>query len=68
MYLDGGWERRARFVLREIGADIADAVAGLGGHDYKSLLQELAGRRGLGAAALRRRRGGPDHAKVFTAP
>ena len=49
VYLDGGWEAARDFVLREIGADIADAVAGVGGHDYKSLLQELAGRRGLGA-------------------
>lgn len=67
VYLDGGWESARAFVLREIGADIADAVAGVGGHDFKSLLQELAGRRGLGPPRYDVEEAGPDHAKVFTA-
>ena len=67
VYLDGGWESARRFVFREIGADIAASVAGVGGHDYKSLLQELAGRRGLGPPRYEVEEAGPDHAKVFTA-
>ena len=67
VYLDGGWQAARDFVLREIGADIAASVAGLGAHDYKSLLQELAGRRGLGAPRYQIDESGPDHAKEFTA-
>jgi len=67
VYLDGGWEAARGFVLREIGADIAASVAGLGAHDYKSLLQELAGRRGLGSPRYEIDESGPDHAKQFTA-
>ena len=59
--------RRATSCSREIGADIAASVAGLGALDYKSLLQELAGRRGLGAPRYEIDESGPDHAKEFTA-
>ena len=67
VYLDGGWESARAFVLREVGDDIAAAVAGVGGHDYKSLLQEVAGRRGLGSPRYEIDETGPDHAKLFTA-
>ncbi len=67
VYLDGGWESARGFVLREIGHDIAASVAGVGAHDFKSLLQELAGRRGLGPPRYEIDEAGPDHAKVFTA-
>ncbi len=35
--------------------------------DYKSRLQELAGRRGLGAPRYDIEEAGPDHDKLFTA-
>ena len=67
VYLDGGWEAARDFVLREIGADIAASVAGLGAHDYKSLLQELAGGAGSALPRYEIDESGPDHAKEFTA-
>lgn len=67
VYLDGGWEAARRFVLDEMRPDIAASVAGYGGSDFKSALQELAGRQGLGAPRYDVSETGPDHAKVFTA-
>ena len=46
VYLDGGWEAARRFVLDEMRDDISASVSGFGGSDFKSVLQELAGRRG----------------------
>ncbi len=67
VYLDGGWEAARRFVLDEMRDDISASVSGFGGSDFKSVLQELAGRRGLGPPRYDVSETGPDHAKVFTA-
>jgi ribonuclease-3 len=67
VYLDGGWDAARRLVLDEMRDDIAASVSGVGGTDFKSRLQELAGRQGLGPPRYDVSETGPDHAKVFTA-
>jgi len=54
-------------VLRCLESRIADAVAGPGGRDYKTRLQELAAAQGVGRPRYVVRDEGPDHAKHFFA-
>lgn len=67
VYLDGGWETAQRVVLGLLESRIDEAAEGPGGHDYKSLLQELAARRFDRLPRYQVRDEGPDHAKHFTA-
>lgn len=67
VYLDGGWQAATRFVLAVLGDRIAGAAAGVSGQDFKSLLQELAGRREIGPPRYQLAEDGPDHAKHFFA-
>ena len=67
VYIDGGWDAAADFVLRELGERIAEAAAGPGGQDYKTRLQELAARRMEVVPRYRVDDDGPDHAKRFYA-
>jgi ribonuclease III len=67
LYLDGGWDRAAEFVMRLMGERIEEASAGPGGQDYKTRLQELAARQLEVLPQYDVVDRGPDHAKHFTA-
>jgi ribonuclease III len=67
LYLDGGWDRAAEFVMRLMGERIEEASAGPGGQDYKTRLQELAARQLEVLPQYEVVDRGPDHAKHFTA-
>ena len=67
VYLDGGWDPAAELVMNLVGARIATAAEGPGGHDYKTRLQELAARRFESLPRYEVRDEGPDHAKRFFA-
>jgi len=66
IYLDGGEQHAREFVKKYLSPEIALAVAGQIGDNYKSLLQQVAQRR-FGATPsyqlLAER--GPDHSKCF---
>jgi ribonuclease III len=67
IYLDGGIEHARAFIVREFGP-LLDAVRrhGVGGHDYKSALQELVQSRDLPLPEYRLIGSvGPDHRKRF---
>jgi ribonuclease III len=67
IYLDGGVEAARGFITREFNALIANVRHhGVGGHDYKSTLQELLQGRNLGLPEYRLIETlGPDHNKQF---
>jgi ribonuclease-3 len=67
VYLDRGLAITRDFVLRLLEERIAEAVAGPGGRDYKTRLQELAAARAIGRPKYVVRDEGPDHAKQFFA-
>ena len=67
VYLDRGLATTRDLVLRCLRDRIAEAVAGPGGRDYKTRLQELAAARGIGRPRYVVRDEGPDHAKHFFA-
>ncbi len=67
IYLDGGVEPARAFIVREFTPLLADIRKhGIGGHDYKSALQELLQARDLGLPDYRLIGTlGPDHRKQF---
>src|SRR4029077_16722501 len=67
VYLDSDLATTRDLVLRCLRDRIAEAVAGPGGRDYKTRLQELAAARGVGRPRSGVRDEGPDHAKHFCA-
>ncbi|MDQ3756665.1 MAG: ribonuclease III [Actinomycetota bacterium] len=67
VYIDGGWDPAAEFVMRLLGERIAEAAAGPGGQDYKTRLQELGARRFDELPRYEVADEGPDHAKRFYA-
>jgi ribonuclease-3 len=67
IYLDGGWDAAAEFVLRMLGGLIEEAAAGPGGQDYKTRLQELAAQHYPDLPRYVVEDEGPDHAKTFQA-
>jgi ribonuclease-3 len=67
VYLDAGLPATRHLVLHLLRDRIAEAVAGPGGRDYKTRLQELAAARAIGRPRYVVRDSGPDHAKHFFA-
>jgi ribonuclease III len=67
VYLDTDLATSRDLVLRCLRERIAEAVAGPGGRDYKTRLQELAAARAIGRPRYVVRDEGPDHAKHFFA-
>ncbi|MDQ4133495.1 MAG: putative dsRNA-binding protein, partial [Actinomycetota bacterium] len=67
IYLDGGWEAARLLIMGLLGARMAEAAAGPGGHDFKTRLQELAARRFDQLPRYEVVGEGPDHAKHFCA-
>lgn len=67
VYLAAGWPVVARMVLDLLGESIDEAVAGPGGRDFKSQLQELTTQRGIEVPRYRVHSSGPDHERVFSA-
>lgn len=67
VYLDGGMEPAAALVLGRLEPEIAVAVAGPGGRDYKTRLQEETARRFDRIPRYAMRHEGPDHARRFFA-
>ena len=67
VFLDGGWEPARDLVLRLLAPRYAAGVAGEGGDDHKTLLQELARREFEQQPRYQVRSEGPDHAKRFFA-
>ncbi len=67
VYLDGGLSAASSLILRYAKNSIAEAVSGVAGKDYKTMLQEYVQKQRLGnvnyvfAGAS-----GPDHKKMFT--
>jgi len=67
VYLDGGWDEAAGFVLRLLGARIREAAAGPGAEDFKTRLQELVLQK-MGQLPRYEVEGtGPDHARRYRA-
>ena len=67
VYLDTDLATTRDLVLRCLHERIAEAVAGPGGRDYKTRLQELAAAEAMGRPRYAVRDEGPDHAKQFFA-
>lgn len=67
VYLDGGWDAAYELISRLLSDRISAAVGGLSGLDHKTLLQELAARRGERPPLYRVSEEGPDHNKLFSA-
>ena len=67
VYLDRDLPTTRDLVLRCLRERIAEAVAGPGGRDYKTRLQELAAAQAIGRPRYVVRDEGPDHAKHFFA-
>ena len=65
--LDGGADVARRIVQSWITPRLDAAVRGVVGLDHKTMLQELAARRGYPPPTYRLTEQGPDHAKVFFA-
>jgi ribonuclease-3 len=67
IYLDGGVEHARAFIVREFREDIDEVRRyGVGGHDYKSALQELLQAREMPLPEYRLvGTAGPDHQKLF---
>lgn len=66
-YLDGGVDDARALVVRLLEGRLDDAIRGVSGHDYKTLLQELASRQLGRPPVYSATEEGPDHAKTFTA-
>jgi ribonuclease-3 len=66
VYLDGGYEVAARFVLRHWEEIVRFRARLPGGADYKTRLQEVLAAAGL-TPSYRVMGSGPDHRKEFTA-
>lgn len=66
IYLDGGFEAAKDFIQRHMTVEIAAAIAGESGGNYKSLLQQLA-QREFGSTPIYQlvAETGPDHNKNF---
>lgn len=67
VYLDGGAEAAFAFVERLLGERIRAEESKTGLADYKTMLQELAARRGLHSPVYSIDEWGPDHSKSFRA-
>jgi len=67
IFLDSGFGAAEAVVMKCLDERIAEAAAGPGHRDYKTRLQEMAARRGLGRPRYTVRDEGPDHAKSFFA-
>jgi ribonuclease-3 len=67
VYLDSDLATTRDLVLRCLRDRITEAVAGPGGRDYKTRLQELAAAQAMGRPRYVVRDEGPDHAKHFFA-
>jgi ribonuclease-3 len=67
VYLDTDLATTRDLVLRCLRDRITEAVAGPGGRDYKTRLQELAAAQAIGRPRYVVRDEGPDHAKHFFA-
>jgi ribonuclease-3 len=67
VYLDSNLATTRGLVLRCLQERIAEAVAGPGGRDFKTRLQELAAAQAIGRPRYVVRDEGPDHAKHFFA-
>jgi ribonuclease-3 len=66
IYLDGGHDAAARFILEHMDPEIRLAAEGHGGGNYKSQLQQLAQRDLKGTPVYRLiNESGPDHSKHF---
>ena len=66
MYLDGGFARSRRFILDLLESRIEHAAKLGHQHNFKSVLQQVFQRKGLGAPSyLVLDERGPDHAKCF---
>ncbi len=67
VYIDGGWDEAARFVLGLLDGRISEAAAGPGAEDFKTRLQEAVIRR-IGELPRYEVEGtGPDHDRRYTA-
>ena len=67
VYLDTDLATTRELVLRCLRERITEAVAGPGGRDFKTRLQELAAAQAIGRPRYVVRDEGPDHAKHFFA-
>ena len=67
IYIDGGWDAAADFLLGLLAERIAEAASGPGGQDYKTRLQELSARTFEALPEYHVVDDGPDHAKRFYA-
>ena len=65
IYLDGGYEAAAEFVLKNFAEMIDEAISGKLILDHKTALQEMAQREGLEIRYVIDRTEGPDHDKTF---
>ncbi len=67
IYIDGGWEEARELVLDLLLEEISHGAQRPGRQDYKTRLQELTARLGLGSPMYRITGSGPDHDRRFTA-
>ena len=67
VYLDGGWEAARRMVLSHLAEPIAEVARDPGRDDYKTVLQERAGRDVAAMPSYRVTHTGPDHERVYRA-
>ena len=67
VYLDGGWDAARRMVLSHLAERIAEVARDPGRDDYKTVLQERAGRDGAAVPSYRVTHTGPDHERVYRA-
>lgn len=67
IYLDGGYEETEKFIAREFGETVEEALAGKLFADYKTRVQELLQKRGqqVRISYVTDREEGPDHDKTF---
>jgi ribonuclease-3 len=66
IYLDGGLEAARTFILKQLGPEIDEAVAGCVGGNFKSLLQQVAQREfNATPQYILLDEKGPDHSKCF---
>lgn len=67
IYLDGGYDEAYRFVSREFGKTLEDALSGKLFTDYKTQVQELLQKRGRKTTISYQldKEEGPDHDKTF---
>jgi ribonuclease-3 len=67
IYVDGGIAPARDFILRQLGSRIDIHAAGPGGHDHKTLLQEITARHFDTLPFYEVSGDGPDHERCFTA-